>query len=379
MIAGVFLKNYKSYSNLTFIPFVEHPSERVTVFIGENGAGKSTLIEAVNCYMQNVPPSEWDITVDKNGKSSTNSKGAYVGAVFLIKKDDVQDADSIKINHVSNSFWASDFSKTWSSDAVKNFEKWRLLLTSQEIDKNYYLVVIGRNYDSEVRLTSFAHDRIMSQNRGKGLSKEKLMSLHSYLLNNYGYIHIPVENKVSNVLRLQAIELQQIMNKKIVDEIKDLFESSVVDSGGSIVNLINNNLNNYVSEINQDLTSGYKFDSQGDEEEQIKTEDIINLVFKEFFSRKNLKKDGKNIKSLSSGQQRIALIEVISTILSKNINRKGKICLAIDEPESSLDNSNRLNQFIKLFLLSDIEYNQVLITTHWYGLLLKPVQGGLIY
>lgn len=128
------------------------------------------------------------------------------------------------------------------------------------------------------------------------------------------------------------------------------------------------------------MSSGYKFDSQGDEEDEIKTLDIINLVFKEFFSRKNLKKDGKNIKSLSSGQQRLALIEVISTILGKSQERTGAICVAIDEPESSLDNSNRLSQFVKLFSLSQANNgNQIIITTHWYGLLLKPVNGRLIY
>ena len=378
MIAGVFLKNFKAYSNLTFIPFIEHPSEKVTVFVGENGVGKSTLIEAVNCFLQKIPPSKWDITVDKNGKSSTNQNGAFVGVVFLIKKTDCQNADALGINAISNSFWMSDFHTSWHYEAVKNFEKWRLKLIDQNIDDEYHLIVIGKNYDDEVRLTSFAHDRLMSQNKAKRFSKEKLISIYNYLLNNYGYIYIPVENRVSDVLRLQALELQQLMNKKIVDEITDIFEiKSINDS--SIVNIINNGLNEYVSEINIDLTDGYKFDSQGDDENEIKTVDIINLVFKEFFSRKTLKKDGKNIKSLSSGQQRLALIDVIATILGKSHDRVGRIFLALDEPESSLDNSNRLSQFIKLFSLADQDNNQILITTHWYGLLLKPVHGRLIF
>lgn len=382
MIAGVLLKNFKSYSNVSFIPFIEHPLEQVTVFVGENGVGKSTLIEAVNCFLQQIPPFEWDITVDINGKSTANRTGAFVGVVFLIKKSECVEAESLKLSHISNSFWTMDFSKSWPSNGVKNFEKWRKKLLDQQLINDYYLLIIGKNYDNEVKLTTFAHDRIISQNKVKGFSKERLAAIHDYILKKYGYIYIPVENRVSDVLRLQALELQELMNKKIVDEISNIFESNSIKSDNSeisIVKLINENLKSYINDINSDLSSGYRFDSLGDEENEIKTSDVINLVFREYFSKNILKKDGKNIKSLSSGQQRLALIDVVATILNKNYSRSKKICLALDEPENSLDNSNRLNQFSKLFDLASINENQILITTHWYGLLLKPVNGRLIY
>ena len=245
MIAGVLLKNFKSYSNLSFIPFIEHPSEQVTVFVGENGVGKSTLIEAVNCFMQDTPSAEWDITVDEAGKSTANRTGAFVGVVFLIKKSECTEADSLKLSYISNSFWTMEFAKSWPSEGIKNFEKWRNKLIEQNLWDDYYLLIIGKNYDNEVKLTQFAHDRITSQNRGRGFSKEKLAAIHQFILKKYGYIYIPVENKVSDVLRLQAQELQELMNKKIFDEISDIFEKNLYassDGDVSIVNLINKNL-----------------------------------------------------------------------------------------------------------------------------------------
>ena len=246
MIAGVFLKNFKAYSNLSFIPFIEDISEKVTVFIGENGVGKSTLLEAVNCFVRKLHPSHWEITVDQNGKSAANKTSAYIGVVFLVKKSDFPDAEALRLDHISDSFWQSDFSSTWPTDAVKSFEKWRKLLIGKRINEENYLIVIGKNYDDELKLTSFAHDRIMQQNKRNGLSRDNLIAVYECLLKSYGYIYIPVENRVADVLKLQALELQELMNKKIVDEIANIFEDKITD-GHSIVDLINEKLNDYVS------------------------------------------------------------------------------------------------------------------------------------
>ncbi|WP_029837051.1 AAA family ATPase, partial [Vibrio parahaemolyticus] len=89
-----------------------------------------------------------------------------------------------------------------------------------------------------------------------------------------------------------------------------------------------------------------------------------------------LTKDGKHINSLSSGQQRLALMDVAMTLLSTNQMNK-QVILAIDEPENSLDSAHRFSQFSRLTELSEKYDHQLLLTTHWYGLLLRPSEGRL--
>ncbi|RTZ53077.1 hypothetical protein EKO25_25330 [Bacillus sp. SAJ1] len=69
---------------------------------------------------------------------------------------------------------------------------------------------------------------------------------------------------------------------------------------------------------------------------------------------------------LSSGEQRISLIDIATAFLQNNVkSNKRKIVLAIDEPENSLHISKAFGQFERLHNL--VGENQLILTTHWYG------------
>ncbi|WP_373925295.1 AAA family ATPase [Vibrio fluvialis] len=83
MIAGLFLRNYKCYSNINFIPFNYEMRENLNVFIGENGIGKSSILESLNCLMNEVELKLWDTTLGQR-KDRT-----FICPVFLIKNQNL--------------------------------------------------------------------------------------------------------------------------------------------------------------------------------------------------------------------------------------------------------------------------------------------------
>ncbi len=376
MLAGLFLQNYKCYSNLNFIPLTDHPKRKLNIFIGSNGAGKSAILDSLNCLLNDLNPKEWEVTLDKKKDRCS------ICPVFLLPKDNKIHDEENKLQSISDCFWEYDFSKIGNDKVTLRFIEFREQLKKNKINDTHYLIAIGKNYDGETLLTTTFHRTITNQTKRSGVSKAYIQKLLREILDNYSYIYIPVENKISDILSLQAQEMQSLMDKKIVEEIKSLLERKTQPDPGkgkqkSLLDLVNTELSSFTEEINSRMSEGYKFEPKNIYKKNIRSSDITNVILKEYFSIRPLTKDGKNIKSLSSGQQRLALIDVATTLLSTSNEKTREIILAVDEPESSLEPANCFDQFTQLTRISDDFKHQTLITTHWYGLLLKPFNGIL--
>lgn len=373
MIVGVFLRNYKCYSNINFIPLGK-PSEKISLFIGTNGIGKSSILESLNCILNSIDSKTWETTLGQK-KDRT-----YICPVFLIKKSEIEEQK--QLDAISEFFWHHDLLSYNSTEPTKLFCEWRDELKKEAPPKDYYLVCIGKDQPGNVILTTTFHKKAFDTTKRFGVSKDYINNLFNRLISLYSYIYIPVENRISDVLSLQAQEMQGLMDKKVVDEIRQLLSTKDYQDGGvekkkSIVDLINDKLEEYIESINSRISEGYKFEARGSHKKTIKPNDILHAILNEYFSIRPLTKDGKNIKSLSSGQQRLALIDVASTLLSTEAEKSKKVILAIDEPESSLEAALRFHQFSRLVDISERLGHQVAITTHWYGLLLRPSRGRL--
>lgn len=374
MIAGLFLRNYKCYSNINFIPFNYEMHEKLSIFIGDNGIGKSSILESLDCLLNEVDPKHWDTTLGQR-KDRT-----YICPVFLIKKTDFN--TSLEEEKISDAFWNLDPKKISNPEHFTAFTEWRDEL-EKNIDKNDYLLFcIGKDRTGNVVLTSTIHKHILNQTRRYGVSKERVTKLFEKIIEHYTYVYIPIESSISDILNLQAREMQALMDKSVTKEIVNLLSKKLYDSPNngnrksSIVDLINSNLDEYINGINVNLLEGYKFEPKGTNKKTVKPNDILASILKEYFSIRPLTKDGKHISSLSSGQQRLALMDVAMTLLSTNQMNK-QVILAIDEPENSLDSAHRFSQFSRLTELSERYNHQLLLTTHWYGLLLRPSEGRL--
>ncbi|WP_458526572.1 AAA family ATPase [Onishia taeanensis] len=375
MIAGVFLRNYKCYKNINFIPLVYSGDEVFNVFVGSNGVGKSSILESLDVLMNEVDPRYWSTTQGQK-KDRTN-----IFPVFLIKKEEFS-PNSQEVA-ISEAFWNLDFLSHANSDIVKSFVAWRDDIEGRFDKDEYLLFAIGKDYSGNTLLTTTFHEKVFNHTRRHGVSKLHISNLLGKIIERYSYVYIPVENKIGDVLSHQAKEMQSLMDKSVVDEIKVLLdrrEHVIPDSGRSkksIVDLVNYKLDSYMEEINRRMPDGYKFEPKGTNKKTVKSNDILKTVLSSYFNIRPLTKDDKHIGSLSSGEQRLALIDVATTLLSTETSKSKEVILAIDEPESSLEAANQFEQFSRLVELSEKFGRQVLVTTHWYGLLLRPTQGRL--
>ncbi|QNK34789.1 AAA family ATPase [Serratia sp. JUb9] len=387
MICGLFLRNFKNYENINFIPFLTSGSDRMTIFAGDNGAGKSAILESIDCLMNNVDSREWAYSIGQK-KDRVN-----IFPLFIIKKSEWLGDDIQQMERISHYFWNFNFLEVSNTEFTKKYITYRDSLRDWYSPDDYFLISIGKNFDGAVLLTSTFHKKITDATKKDGVSKDKITSIFKRILDRYKFVYIPVENKTSDILSLQAYEMQGMMDREISDEIRmllsnkehNLSEDHPLNKGKgktkkhSVIDIINSKLDLYIDEINKKIPEGYKFEYKGAIKRPIKPTDILDSIFLRYFTFRPLSKDSKNIKNLSSGEQRIALIDVATALLSTESPKNKEVILAIDEPEVSLEPAHRFEQFCSLINLSERYGRQIFITTHWYGLVLRPMHASLHY
>lgn len=370
MIVGVFLRNYKAYSNLNFVPMVRSQKNNLSIFIGPNGSGKSSVLEALDSVFNGR---EWNVSLNQKKQDSS------VCPVFLLPKAELPNA---KAELVSNYFWNVDPQIGNTSQAMLDFLTLRDELKGKVNTQEMLIIPVGVTFDRKTLFTSTYDNQLFNHVRPKGCSRTDLEKLRVHVFSLYSYIYIPVDLSPSEVLSLQAREMQGFMDKSVLDEIRNLFEgrdgiAAARRSSKSIVVTINERLSEYIASINEAMGDGYEFGAKGTAKKTVKANDFVGVVLNEFFIKRPLTKEGKEIKKLSSGEQRLALIDLAYSFLSRSSQKSKKIFLAIDEPEASLQNSLCLEQFNKLFDIGGKFGHQVALTTHWYGLLITTASGYL--
>lgn len=200
--------------------------------------------------------------------------------------------------------------------------------------------------------------------------KEALMDVKKIIHGLYSYLYIPVEEAPNELLKLQNKTMQQLLNKNILSEIEKILNKKT--NGKSIVTLINDNLDEFINDVNtiiSGIDSKYSFMSEAGNKKSLTAKDIREKILEAYFPLRTLKANNHRIEQLSSGEQRKAIIDIAYSILMANGDKETErdIVLAIDEPETSMHISNCFNQFLMLEELARTHQRQVMITTHWYG------------
>jgi len=180
----------------------------------------------------------------------------------------------------------------------------------------------------------------------------------------YSYIYIPTEVNISEFSKIERVDIQKLTGKNIYSEIEKIISNTSLSE-------INKKLENLVITISDELDT-YEFDTKN-RLKNIQMQSLVSKIIEEFFSlrilvKKSSKDEKIDVKYLSSGEKRKALIELSKAFLSTQKKDDKYVLFAVDEPEASLNTKARFKQFDELKNIKNLRNNlQVLISTHWYG------------
>jgi ABC-type Mn2+/Zn2+ transport system ATPase subunit len=390
MIVGVFLRHYKIFKNINYIPLSD--GESFSAIIGDNGVGKSTVLEALDHIMNEKDDVEW--FRNNQAKSEGSSDDLYITPVFLLEKKSIPNrtvkAKNLKgakyadiISALSEMFWNTNYSP---SEAHAKFYEHRDRLKELGYHEDKLLMIGGRR-QTNLNAFHFGPYNTISQDGPLPILKKLfckkdlkidyfeviLNDLYEDIRDKYKYIYLPVELDVHEYSKLESESMQHLMDRKITNDIQKLFDDEIVGR-------INDRLKNYIDDI-QGSMDGYVYKNMGFKE-KLSSQDLTDKAIEKFFSIKVLNKEDANgntlpINHLSSGEKKKALIDLVHSFLKEGNDKDREVIIAIDEPESSINVSSSYDQFEKVKSIS--QNNQVLITTHWYGFLPVMMDGILLF
>lgn len=387
MILGAIIRNYKCYSGTHYIPFYKNKEQSLNVIIGDNGVGKSTILEAMDSLFNDGTP--WIVNSGSSGLDSS------VGALFLIEKDKcnslLTDAEHKIFTAISDAFWSLDSksNSTYEKYYSEFFEQRKSLIDKKDL---HYLFAIGKRYnDHTVSIVSSFENPVSEALKGLSLSttdSSVVNALNKYI-GNISYLYIPVETTISDFLRLETTGMQVLADKNLKNAISQaLTEKRITRTTDknrtkkiSVMDIINEKLEDYIEQIQneiQKIDKSYDFKPEYRQTTKLTPNHIASVIIDAYYSRRKLKLNKKPISTLSSGEKRRALIDIIYVFISKNeIDRN--LIIAIDEPESSLHISKCYGQFRKVQDMAVKHNQQLFITTHWYGSLPILKKGNLLH
>ena len=387
MIIGLFQRHFKIYKGAKYIPFGTNQKEMFNLFIGQNGAGKSSILEALNCYFNNS-----EFIYHSNEKRSE----AFISPLFLIKKDELVDFDKKTqeiIPIISESLLSLSLTSSTNFKPYESFfEQQKFLKTLKETHYIFTVAFFPQNDNNQQYFITF--DNIIKKKiqEVEEFNDDKyyfstIQKLKSDIIKNYSYLYIPVETSIDDFLKLESRGMQDLMSEDVKKRIeKTLNEKLPIKEGRvqkkSILEIINNDLEEFVKEVEstiQEIDKGYDFEKEFKAKTNLTANHLSDVMIETYFSKRKLKKNGKQIKYLSAGERKKALIDIAYSFLIQENTKKRKIILAIDEPESSLHISMCYDQFNRLEELSSKFNIQLLVTSHWYGSLPIIDKGNLYH
>ncbi|MCK0144321.1 ATP-binding protein [Arenibacter sp. F26102] len=378
MITSIFLRHFKIYKGITFIPISEGVG--FSSLIGENGVGKSSVLEAIDCVL-NKKNNDWPINNEAKNEGVGGDNFPYIAPVFLIKKSTLKNTKTAdqelyeKAEKLSSFIWKNNL-KT-KSKSSSEFNNHKSELKKSYNTEDYFLLIVGKKHnDNSIYFGGYQnYIDFIGENPAIKSSDEEIQSyykgFYDYIISHYSYLYIPVETDVFTYTKLETVEMQKLMDKNIQDEIVKAIKPGTLKQ-------INKDLNSFVKDVESILE---EYEYKGYHKNSLTMPDLVSKIIEAYFSIKVLNKKPKTgtklipVSELSSGEKRKALIDVAYSFLFKNQNTDSNIILAVDEPEASLHISACYDQFEKLFSLSKNKH-QIIVSTHWYGFLPIVLNGS---
>lgn len=370
MLVGLFLRHYKVYKNINFIPITTGAG--FTSYLGANGSGKSSVLDALDKFFNG---GEWSINMlaKSEGGITGDDKVPFITPIFLIEKPRLRLWAEVA-EPLSEYYWNTTYKTV---EAMNGF--YRLRDQLKEIgysSANHYLIVIGKKHiRNAVFNGAFWADADLKELLGKKEIDERLLSnFLNHIISLYAYFYIPVEADASVFSALESTHVLKLLD----EDIRSKIESAI---GSKTVGIINTSLSEFINQISADLTD---YEYKGPFKNNLTMNDLVEKVFEAYFSIKILHSKRESgslpIRDMSAGEKRRALIDLAFSLLARSQERNHSVILAIDEPDASLHTSACHDQFSKLSTIPGLTLppTQVLVTTHWYGFL-PIIQQGITH
>ncbi|TVO80382.1 AAA family ATPase [Shewanella algae] len=370
MIIGTFLRYYKTYQGINYIPITDE--DKFCGLVGDNGIGKSSVLESFDTFF-NAKPWNFNTATKKSGKSSTKPQ---IVPVFLLERSyfngDVLEKAEL-LNTIAKSISENDVSASLKNHAKAFIEHRDRLI--QRVDLSDLLIIpIGVDYKGDTSISIFNNRMAVEKLLGDeeettktSLSDDELkafLPLLTKIKEIVDYIYIPREIDPELFTKLETNEIQVLMGETLIQILSERVPQKQI-------NEINSSLNSFIDTLAQELEI-YSYRTPTDRQQYLKKNDVYNLIIQSFFSTRKLhKKQGENwleISSLSSGEKQKAIINVAHSLLQKHRDTGSNLMIGIDEPESSLHMSACFDQFDALYEISR-DAMQVVFSSHWYGFL----------
>jgi len=380
MIAGLFLRNYKTYQNINYIPLSK--GKLFSAVIGENGAGKSSILEALNSFFNGT---DWNFnhTVISNG---FDTREPFICPVFLLEKNRVPKAfkHDIALATASKLVWEAqphDFNSATKKIATQFCEHRDILISEGYQDETHYLLPVGlqknsQSGPSEIYFSIFATHEDMWMDKftdqmNKEVSEASLQLIHEV----YNYVYLPSDIDFQSYTKIEGQTIQALLGRKLDSIVREFISSRTIGD-------INRNLTEFLAEI-ATVLDGYEYKKPSKKQTLFNQSHFTEKVIEAFFDSKVLTKvengNSTPVNNLSSGEKRKALIDVArGFLLRTEQGGTQQVVLAIDEPELSLHVSACFEQFEKLREISESQV-QTIITTHWYGFMPIVSNGVAVY
>jgi predicted ATPase len=387
MIIGLFLRYYKTYSAINYIPISN--GQFFNGIVGNNGIGKSSVLESLDCLF-NGSDFNFNTSVLKSGKDITLP---HIVPIFLIKKDSgiINSANLYLAQIYSDYVWEINESDVLSQNKehLEIIFKQIAILKRDNLKDDYFLLPIGIEHNRKIDLSIFNTKKLgelllgdlLIEDFDKSLQKIQLEVLEEIftpllndIINHYEYIYIPNDIDHTTFTNLENKHIQALMGETLIDVIEKCVPREEISK-------INSNLNDFLKELEKVLIE-YSFRTSTNRQLMIRKANVYNLIIEDFFKTRKLHKKAPNtphwleVNLLSSGEKQKAIIDVTQHFLKKYRSKSNNIILAIDEPESSLHMSACYEQFNTLFQISEM-CSQLLFSTHWYGFIPTISNGNV--
>lgn len=370
MIVGIFLRYYKTYQGINYIPLTD--DDQFCGLVGNNGIGKSSILESLDTLF-NAKPWNFNSATKRSGKSTTKPQ---IVPIFCIERNKF-DGDLLEkseiLNEVAMSIEEDNVSPSLKSH-IKRFVLHREQIVLRKEMSEFFLIPLGIDYKGDITVSAFNNRLLVDKLLGEdtdtsktSLNDEELKifaPLLEKIKSEIEYIYIPREIDPESFTRLETDEIQVLMGETLTEILSQRVPARQITE-------INNSLNDFIDTLAEEL-SIYAYRTPTERQQNLRKTDVYNLIIQAFFNvRKLHKKQGDTwleISALSSGEKQKAIIDVAHSLLTNHRASGENLIIAVDEPESSLHMSACFDQFDALYEISR-DCRQVIFSSHWYGFL----------